>query len=138
MTKLTQITDCFDIVKYWPRLITLSKAEKTPIEPDTYLQTLLACMKNGVVFAVRVDGSLAGVCCAEGTDGILALRIIPCDKGTGVAKDCITALKTWGSANFYSTLQASTTRFSGSSFRYFEKTLGFRRYSVTFTQKIGD
>lgn len=46
------------------------------------------------------------------------------------------ALKKWARGHGYKELQGESSRINGSSFRYFEKYLGFRRCRVLFTQEI--
>jgi len=134
MTKVTQVTEVNELIKYWPRLLSLVKKETPLVNAESYLQTLLTCLSNGAVFVVRGDRGLSGICCVEQqTATILSLRSIPNDKGTGIARECIAAIKDWGNDCGYDTLEVSTERLSGSSFRYFEKSLGFHRKFVTFT-----
>ena len=137
MIKVIQITDLNDLLKYWPKLLALVKKESPQVVAEHFLQLLLTCYDNGAVFVVRNFGQFCGMCCVQAQpDYTLVLRGIPNDKGTGAAKACIEAVKSWGQEHEYETLEVSSERLNGSAFRYFEKSLGFRRKFVTFVLPI--
>ena len=137
MIKVTKVVDVNEIIKCWPRLYSLALKEVPTTNADQLLQLYLTCFQNGAVFLVRNDSGLCGVCCVEHQPNYtLALRCVPNDRGTGIAKACIAAAKDWGRKTEHDTLIVSTERLSGSSFKYFEKSLGFRRKFVTFTLPI--
>jgi GNAT superfamily N-acetyltransferase len=134
MIKVSQVNEVNELIKYWPRLFSLVRKETPTVNSEGFLQLLLTCLTNGAIFVVKNDGGLCGVCCVEDqSNGSLTLQTIPNDRGTGVARACLDAVKTWGVHNGFNSIEVSTERMSGSSFRYFEKSLGFHRSLITFT-----
>jgi hypothetical protein len=134
---VTQITSLNELIKLWPRLIKLAKLENCSVDSEFLLQLFLRCFNDGGVFVVRGDSGLAGSCLVEHShNSTLVLHSIPNDKGTGIAKACLAAVKKWAREEDYGTLLATTSKLSGSSYRYFEKTLGFRRQTVTFKMEF--
>jgi GNAT superfamily N-acetyltransferase len=136
MTKIEQVEEMDELVKCWPRLFSIAYSEGLRIDADDFLRMFLRCMADGAVFFVRGDKGLCGACCVEDDNDVLKLRLVPKDKGTGVAKECMKAIREWARVNGYSGVEVTTNRFSGSSFWTLEKTLGFRRHSVTFRMAI--
>ena len=134
MIKVTQIEKVGEFIKYWQRLAAVMLKESPLSGKEQLLEILCVCYHLGALFAVRNDSGLCGVCAVEPNDNFssLILRCIPNDKGTGVAKACIDAVKEWGHQNNYAQLEVTSDNFNGSSFRYFEKSLGFRRKFITF------
>jgi hypothetical protein len=133
MFRVSQIETIAELLKLWPRLSRIAQEESKGLDVTLFLQRLLHCFSAGAVFVVRGDAGLMGSCMVgHGPGSTLILHGIPNDKGTGIAKACLAAVKVWAKANEYDTIQATTRKLSGSSYRYFEKTLGFRRNSVTF------
>jgi len=112
------------------------KTDTPSLSIEKLLQVIFTCFNHGVVYIVRNDHGLCGVCCVDATNDCLVLKSIPNDKGTGVAKACMEAIRQWGKARGFESLTVSTERLNGSSFRYFEKSLGFRRKYVTFTLEL--
>lgn len=137
MFRVIQLTSLQELVKLWPRLLKLAQTDCVGVDPTHFLQLALRCLQSGAVFIVRGDSGVMGSCLVEhGSDFILVLHSIPNDKGTGIAKACLAAVKLWAKQNLYEQIQVSTSKLSGSSYRYFEKTLGFRRNTVTFKLKL--
>ena len=140
MTKITQIKQRDELLKCWPRLYTLATKEyDSVLNPEHLLQLYLTCFSYGALFAVRNDTGLCGLVAVEADPnltGTLLLRAIPNDYGTGRAKECMRVVKEWAIEHDYTYIKVSSKRLSGSRFHYFEKTLGFRRYSVTFKMKL--
>lgn len=48
----------------------------------------------------------------------------------------VRAAENWGKAMGYSVMHAFNARFSGASFNFFEKILGFRRSKIKFTKQL--
>src|SRR5258706_10491604 len=131
MIKVVEILDVNELVKYWPRLLNLAKSETSDINPEQLLQLYLSCLSNGALFAVRNDTGLCGVCGVKANgDYLLELKVIPNDKGTGVAKECIKVIKDWAVEHDFSSIQVSSSRLYWSAFRYFAQTFGFHRNIV--------
>ena len=137
MIKIKQVEEVEELLKVWRRLWEVTKREAPRTTPEHFLQLVLTCYTTGAVFLVWESGSLRGLCCLEESlPSTLILRVIPNDKGTGVARECIKHIREWGRNLGYKLLEVSSENLNGSSFRYFEKTLGFRRRYVTFTSEI--
>lgn len=140
MTKITKVDSLDELLKYWPRLLTLAiKETDHKFNPEHLLQLYLKCFATGVVFAVRNDQGLCGLVAAEEDSqntANLILRAIPNDFGTGLARACMEALKHWASTEAFDSIEVSSTRLSGSRFHYFEKTLGFRRNTMIFKLQL--
>ena len=137
MYTVSQIKSLGELGKLWPRLLKMAKAECQHLNTEKFLQVLLKCFGHGAVFVVRGNAGLLGSCAVESTDNfILVLHNIPNDKGTGMAKACLDAVKEYARVNHLDQVQATTQNFSGASFRYFKKTLGFRYSAATFTLKV--
>lgn len=137
MYTVSRIKEPLELMKVWPRLYRLAKIEDVGLESSQHLQLLLRCFGLGAVFVVRNDGSVCGACFVELTPSLtLVLHGIPNDKGTGISKVCLEAVKEFARENQVRMMQATTRRLSGSSYRFFEKVLGFRRHSVTFKLKV--
>jgi hypothetical protein len=136
MFKITRIDSAFELFRLWPRLVKCAKKDNPELSIKTYLDLLLRCFGWGAVFVVRGNEGVVGACGIELADDLLLLRAIPNDRGTGLAKVCIDEVKKFAVANNCDKIQVTTKKFSGASFHYFEKTLGLRRYSVTFSMKV--
>jgi hypothetical protein len=137
MYTVSQIKSLGELGKLWPRLLKMAKAECQHLNTEKFLQVLLKCFGHGAVFVVRGNAGLLGSCAVESTDNfILVLHNIPNDKGTGMAKACLEAVKKYAEDNAFVRVQATTQNFSGASFRYFKKTLGFRYHAATFSMNV--
>ena len=136
MNKITSVKSVDELIKIWPRLVKLAKQELPDVEPDNLLQLFLACLQRGVVVLARTDKGLVGFACLEIKDGFGQLYCIPADEGVGLGKSCKEFLVAWAKEQNLDGIKATTNRLCGASFRYFEKSLGFRRNSVTFLLKV--
>lgn len=136
MNKVSLVEDVDEFVKLWPRLAKLALEPCPHLEPEDVLRTFLRCFEEGAVFTVRNEHGLVGSCCVRLQESSAILLSLPEDNGAGLAKSCLEAVKTWADANNCCDVRVTTTRLSGSSYRYFEKSLGFRRRAVTFTMEI--
>jgi GNAT superfamily N-acetyltransferase len=132
MIKTEQVKDLPQLLKVWPRLLKLEASAN--IQPEILLQLHLRCFQQGAIFLIRADNGIVGSALVEGRGhGIAILHSIPRDEGKGFGRAAVEAVKQWARENDFNDLQVSTTKLAGSSFRYFEKSLGFRRKSVTFS-----
>jgi len=104
--------------------------------PEQLLQTYLTCLENGAVFVVKGDRGLIGSCCVEQVGHCAVLRSLPKDNGIGLGKFCLEEVQKWARHNDLDIIQVSTENWNGSSFKYFEKSLGFRRHTVVFERKV--
>jgi GNAT superfamily N-acetyltransferase len=136
MNKVSLLEDVDEFVKLWPRLAKLALAPCPHLEADDVLCTFLKCFDQGAVFVVRNEHGLVGSCCVRLQDESAILLSLPEDNGLGLAKSCLEAVREWADAQHCYDLRVTTTRLSGSSYRYFEKSLGFRRRAVTFAMEI--
>jgi len=136
MIKTTTITNVDELLKLWPRLLSLTVKQNTPITTDQLLRLLLHSLEHGAVFIVRGDSGVIGLCCVECVKNSVVLRMLPKDGGQRIGKECLQGVSDWAKSLGHKTIQVSTTNLCGSSFRYFEKTLGFHRHTVTFTKEL--
>jgi GNAT superfamily N-acetyltransferase len=131
MTKIEQIWDVNEIIAKWHRLWVLADTDEVG-DSESVLQMYLHCLTNGAVFLVYGDKGLMGTCCLERCPKYVNLLSLPRDNGAGMAKMCIETAKQWAKEEGYDEIRVVSTKLNGSSFRYFEKSLGFHRHSVTF------
>jgi len=110
--------------------------DKPLIETEDLLQLLLRCFTKGVVVLARNERGLVGFACLEQSGDYGLLHCIPADNGCGLGKDCKNFLVDWAKAHHLAGIKATTTRLCGSCFKYFEKSLGFRRNTVTFLLEV--
>lgn len=136
LPKVKRVEDVDELIKLWPRLLVLAKKEASTLSTDQLLQLFLVCLRDGAVFVVRANTGLCGFACVERTGSVAVLHCIPADDGQGLGKACLGAIRTWASNEQLDGIKATTTKLCGSSFRYFEKSLGFRRNSVTFLMTL--
>lgn len=137
MYSVTQLNTLAEFEHLWPRLAKLTRADNHSIDIEQLLRLFFHCLTAGAVFVVRGDAGLLGSCLVEyGPGDILVLHSIPNDKGTGIAKTCLAAVRGWAKDRGVREIQVTSTKLSGSSFRYFEKSLGFKRRAVTFALAV--
>lgn len=137
MFNLTQLSDVDQLVKLWPRLLSLAYADRPETTSKKLLPLLLACVSNGAVFLVRGDSGLVGFVCVDVlNEHNVALRSIPKERVPGMAKACLTAVKEWAKREGFRRILVTSYNFSGSNFKYFKHTLGLPQYSVTFSTKV--
>ena len=137
MFKFTIVEDVDTLVKMWKRLLVLARENGPDVEPDQLLRMVLRCIECGVVFLVRGNTGLIGFVCVEQTGRHSAtLRSIPREQVTGLGKTCLEAVKVWATEEGIKRVFVTTRRFSGSNFKYFRTSLGFRQYSVTLSMEI--
>lgn len=135
VTKVQQIDDVNEVIAKWPRLLTLMQSEAT-VQSETLLQMFLRCLTHGAVFFAYGDHGLMGACCVEDCGDHANLLSLPRDNGVGMATDCLARVDAWAVAHNMDEVRVTSTNLCGSSFRYFEKSLGFRRHAVTFKRMI--
>jgi hypothetical protein len=131
MITIEQVKDVNEIISKWRRLAMLTDNDLVN-NLEEVLQMYLHCLTNGAVFFVYGASGLMGTCCLECWPEFVNLLSLPKDNGVGMAKKCIDVVKTWAKENGYSEVRVMSTKLNGSSFRYFEKSLGFRRHAITF------
>jgi len=61
---------------------------------------------------------------------------IPRERGGKYGQRCLAAVKDWARLVGVKSISVTSTRLSGSSYKYFEKALGFHRHSVTFKKEL--
>lgn len=130
------VKDVDRLVELWPRLMDYVQSDRAETDVNWLLALCCRCIENGVVYVIEVDSIVKGLCCAEVVNGGATVHVLPTDSGKGLGKLCVARLRTWAARKSIPRLYATTTRLSGSSFRYFEKSLGFRRNAITFTLEV--
>lgn len=136
MTTINQIGSVEMVLKMWPRLWTLAKEDAPKLTPETLLQCFLTCLDRGAVFVVKGDKGLIGSCCVECFDETVVLRSLPADRGEALGRQCIAMVKKWAADRNFKRIKVTSPKLCGSTYRYFEKSLGFRRNSVTFQMEL--
>jgi len=144
MVNVAQIESVQELMKLWPRLRALSAEASPPVSVETALKIFLDCFGQGAVFVVRNDHGLVGSCCLHFTDHpkVLALRTLPKDNGEALGKVCLEQVVEWAKEKGYKKIVVTTYELdghkgmSGSRYKYFEKSLGFRQQSVTFVRNL--
>ena len=137
MTRIEQVKHVDELIKKWRRLEALA-GDNVKFDSETLLQLFLTCLKRGAVFLVYSDKGLCGSACVEwrGNGNLLVLHSLPTDQGNGFGKHCLESIKSWAKDQGADRIEVTSNKLSGSNFRYFEKTLGFRRQSVNFAMKL--
>ena len=133
MTRVEQLTSLSDLIKLWPRLCSLRRGGRTS---ENVLQLMLTCLQDGAVFLVYGDYGLVGSSCVTRTGDCVVLHSLPRDGESQLGKACLHAIEEWAREHGMTQLTVTTDRWTGSSFKYFEKGLGFERRSVTFVKEL--
>lgn len=123
---ITQIKDLDDLLTYWP-----SALEDDPDVKEA-LPTILRCMSTGIVGAVFFNDRFSGLLVAEKQDSIACVQMLPKTFG----RECVAYIKEWAFENGLNELRIISPAVNGSQFRFFEKTLGFRRKAVIFSMSL--
>lgn len=132
MVTIRKISTLEDLLKVWPRLCLLTRCDKA----DNVLRASLACLVNGAVFLVRNDYGLAGTCCVSRQGEAAVIHTMPVGGGESLGRRCLAEVADWARGEGLQRLQITNDRWNGSSFRYFEKSLGFERRMVTFVKEL--
>jgi hypothetical protein len=108
------------------------------VPPNTdkqeFLGRLLGCINDGIIFLAYDEEKLIGFACACPSNSDTAILLSLPGGNVGIA--CLGAVMGWARSNNFNRINLSTTHLNGSNFRYLEKTLGFRRSSMTFTMTL--
>jgi len=135
--RVAQVDSVEEIISYFPRLVALVKNDQAGVRAEDLLQLFLTCLRSGGVFVARDDHGLCGSCLVEMTsEEVAVLRLLPRETSQGVTKMCLTKIREWGQKNGICELRVCAFKMNGSTFRYFEKTLGFYRQSVIFSMNL--
>lgn len=126
LTKILPITDLETLLALWPEALADDEGVKE------CLPVVLRCLSDGMVAAVYTDNKFAGLIVTEEGDGIGLIHILP----KTVGRECLNAVKAWAFEQGLNELRIIAKAINGSSFRFFEKTLGFRRNAVIFTMNL--
>jgi hypothetical protein len=133
MYNVSEVGSLVELMKLWPRILKCAKNDCQHLNPESFLCSLLKCFRNGKIFIVKGTAGLVGSCAIEHvSDQTILLHSIPNDKGTGIAKACLDAIKHYAKEVGGAQVFVTTTSTSGASFRYFKHILGFRQHSITF------
>lgn len=135
MTKISQLRSLDELTQLWPRLMKLAEC-RTLKGADSLLRLYLNTMASGAVFLVFNDHGLFGTCHVRKMHGAGVLLSLPQDNGEGLGKKCLAKVEEWAKGQGLGKLVITNDRFVGSSFRYFEKSLGFHRTAITFTKEL--
>lgn len=117
------------------------------ITEDGFVKTLLGVLgsqeRNGIMVAFDERGPKGfGVALDDSGEFddfksllLWSIYVIP-GSGKGVAKGLYEAAERWAKERDYRFLDACNSRFTGSSFKFFEELFGMRRAQVIFTKEI--
>ena len=130
MTGILKIESVERLLAIWPSIV------KEHQDPDAFLTLVLAAIGKGVVFVALMDSLPKGVCCVTVEKAVAIVHCLPADQGKGLGKEVLKTVRMWAQSCHLHHIEISTDRLNGSSFRYFEKTLGFRRSKMTFEMKV--
>ena len=134
MSKIERVKDVNELLSKWKRLSALSEEQ----DKETLLQLFLTCLKRGAIFLAYGDKGLMGSACVEwcGNGNTLRLHSLPSDQSVGFGKLCLEKIKAWAVEQGADHIEVTSNRLSGCTYRYFEKSLGFRRSSISFVLKL--
>ena len=114
---------------FWPFLVRLC--------PGISLEAALRAFQTGVVYVLYLHADkLGGFCTVERHGQEARITSLPSDNGCGLGKACLTHVIEWAKKHGVQELVASTNNLNGSSFRYFEKSLGFKRKEMIFALQV--
>lgn len=115
------------------------------LEKDAHplLALVLACLNNGLVAIVKQDGVYQGLILAEKRETSVMIHALPkgvdlteANSPKGFGRLCVDYVKDWSIEEGFTELQIVCQAVNGSSFRFFEKTLGFRRKAIIFSKHL--
>lgn len=130
MNGILRVESFKKLMALWPDVV---QEHESPAE---FLALLLAALRGGVIFIVMSEGEPKGVCCATAESTVAVIHCLPTGQGLGFGREMIKHVRKWAQDLGLRHLEISTDKLSGSSFRYFEKTLGFRRSRMTFELEV--
>lgn len=137
MIKVNTIGSFEEFLQLWPRLVALARDEQvTCRNTEDLLRLFLQSIEYGAVFVIRNDYGVVGSACVEVFDDHLVLYSLPSDNGEQLGKKCLACIEAWAVERKLKYIDVTNSRFCGSSFRYFEKTLGFHRKSITYRKEL--
>lgn len=114
------------------------------LNPDEYLDNItgtnlemvLHCLQNGYASVALLDGKFAGFSCVIRQGKIGVIGALPSNKHNA-ARLALEDINKWCEDNEIQQLVVSVDKFNGSTFRYFEKTLGLKKMYITFGKFYG-
>ncbi len=129
--EICEVSDFARFTDLWPRI--LEQVDKNTKISDL-LGVLLGCMGSGLLLSVELEGNLIGFCAVGiAEDDTAVVQSLPCGEPGAI---CMEAVHKWARACGVKELRLLSHKLNGSNFRYIEKTLGFRRKAMIFSQPV--
>ncbi len=125
-----RVRDLDQFVDLWPKMV----AGANDHDKQTLAEVLLHCAMEGLLLCVSLNNDLVGFCAAsESGKGLATVHCLPTGPSAHL---CIRFVRKWAREQGVERLILITHRLNGSNFRYIEKSLGFRRDAMIFTQPL--
>jgi len=100
------------------------------------LDFVLQALRDGYVSVALLNGKYIGFCCVIKQGKIGVLGALPSNK-YNAARLALKDVDKWCTEQGITQLVVSVDKFNGSTFRYFEKTLGLKKMYLTFGKFYG-
>jgi hypothetical protein len=120
------VTSLDELLAVWPMIV-----EDDP-EMGSCVPLLMRCVADGLLLVMFFGGRFVGITAIEMTEGPAVVHILPKEYG----RQAIRIVKEWAFELGINELQITSSAVTGSQFRFFEKTLGFRRKAIIFTMQL--
>lgn len=133
MVTIKQITSVQEILGNWQEL--LDDRPSRYMNAAKLLAMLLRALDTALFFAYN-DGKFAGFCFVEIQGYRAIVHSLPVSQGSKIGLACLHQVKRWAKKSGLRSINITTTKFSGSTNRYFEETLGLRREAVIYSMKV--
>lgn len=132
MITIKKIEELDELLKEWDRLV-IDRPKRFKRQED-FLDMLLDALQTALFFAY-VDKQLAGFCTVSVEHNYGIVNYLPGSASTQVGLKCMEFVRKWAKQERLKKLFITTTKFSGSTQRYF-KNLGFHRCNVTYFTEV--
>jgi len=133
MVTIRQITNVQEILGNWQEL--LDDRPSRYMNASKFLAMLLHSL-DGALFFAYMDGKYVGYCSVEVQGYRAIVHSLPVSLGHKIGLACLNQIKRWAKKNSIHSINITTTKFSGSTNRYFEETLGLKREAVIYSTKV--
>src|SRR5437867_8135474 len=120
-----QITTVEELISFWPFLQRIAKTN----DSEALLRQFLICLQSGLLLAIYTSGQLTSFCTVSRCGDYILIHSLPSDGGK-LGRTVLEYVKQWAIDAGVVEVQIVSERLCGSSFRYFEQTLGFHRKAM--------
>ena len=127
---ICRIRELSQLMDAWPDM--LRSAE--PQDREELLGVVIHCMVSGLLLNVSLEKECLGFCAVSlSSESVAIVHSLPAGPTSNL---CLKIVHDWGRKKGVKTLTLISHRLNGCNFRHIEKSLGFRREAMIFTQPI--